>query len=155
MNNNPYRPPVAEVADGAAAHAPQLPRNVSVALYLMGGSLLLQFLVQVWSFQRNGFHILQPRETAIAVAWIALGVLLCHQLARGKGWPRIVLSIVMLGNFVTTAYYLGFALRHSPQDLVFFYSTRFLLNRALPLLMNLVALHLLYFASGDWFREQQ
>ena len=155
MNDNRYSPPAAEVADGvgADADAPARPQSVNYALYLIGGGLLLQFLEQLRGLQQAGFQIENLRITALSVGWFLVGALLCHQLAQGKGWPRIVLLIVTAGNFATTAYGLGFALRRSPELLELFSSELFLLNRAVPLLMNLAALHLLYFSGGNWFRE--
>ncbi len=152
--NNPYTPPSAEVAD--ASPAPRLrPAAVNYALLLIGGALLLQLLVQLWVVQRGGFQFGDPRAMALSIGLFALYGFLCFQLAQGRNWARVVLLILTVGGFLATCYTVGFLLKQSPDQVDILYSPIFLFNRLLPILMNLGALHLLYFSSGSWFREPQ
>ena len=154
MDHNPYTPPNTEVVEDTPAVSRARPPGVNLALALTGGALLMQFLVQLWDFQQAGFHFGKPLIAAQSVFWFVVGAVLLQQLARGRSWARIMLLIVTLGAFAVTCYFVGFVFRSSPEYTSLFFSGMFLFNRLLPMVMNLVALHLLYFSSGAWFRER-
>jgi hypothetical protein len=152
---NPYTPPAAEVADFAPPAARIRPRNVNIALWLIGADLVIQVLAQLRAMVDGHFHIEKPLVFALTIVEYVLILLLMHQLAQGRSWPRVVLLMLTLTGFAVLCYFVGGAFRYLPDELELLYSPGFLLNRVLPIVIYFVALHLLYFASGDWFSEKQ
>ena len=153
MDRNPYTPPSTEVVDGVRTAPRARPRAVGIALGLIGGALLMQFLVQLWDWQQAGFRFGDRLVMAQDVFWFAARAVLLLLLARGVSWARAMLLIMTLGYFAMTCYFAGFVLRQSPgYTLMLLSSPVFLGNRLLPMVMDLAALHLLYFFSGNWFR---
>jgi len=153
VENNPYTPPAAGVADIAMALRPR-PRAVNIALVLIGGALLIQLLFQLWHLQQMNFQIVAPMQTAFAAGLFLLYGLLCQQLAQGRSWPRIVLLILTLGGFASTCFAIGYARNLDIPVGSLMTTPVFLFNRLLPMILNFIALHLLFFPGGTWFRQE-
>jgi len=154
VEKNPYTPPSAGVADIAAAAPRVRPRSVNIALGLIVGGLLLQLLLQVWHLWQVNFSIGDTWQSALAAGLFLIYGLLCHQLARGRSWPRIILLILTLGGFASTCFALGYARKLDIPLTDLLTTPVFLFNRLLPMLLNFIALHLLFFSSGTWFRQE-
>jgi hypothetical protein len=151
--NNPYTPPAAGVADVPGVVRIR-PRAVNIALLLIAAGLLAQLLVQLWFLQQAGFWIGDPWQSAVSVGLFALYGFICHQLAKGRSWPRIVLLILTVVGFASTCYAIGVMRRLEIPVTELLWTPIFLFNRVVPMILNFIALHLLYFESGGWFRER-
>jgi hypothetical protein len=154
MENNPYTPPAAEVADPPRVRLAR-PRAVNVALAILVANLVVQFISQLQSLQQIRFRVDNPWVLAIAGGEYLLMVVIIQQLAQGRSWPRAVLLIITLVAFALACYAVGALLRFDVEWSVVFAAPAFYLNRVLPLVAHFVALHLLYISAGDWFREQE
>jgi hypothetical protein len=157
LETNPYKPPAAGVADIAPVQPPVRPRGVNIALALIGAALLLKLLMQIWGLYQRDFHVGDPRSyglgLAVGLGLFALYGLMCHQLAQGRSWPRVLLLLLTLAGFAATCYAIGAARKLGIVSELLLTPT-FLLNQLLPMILNFAALHLLFFASGTWFRQQ-
>ena len=74
-------------------------------------------------------------------------------IARAKGWARLVLLILTVIGFAQVCMAAGMAWRRAPEMWEFLLGFPYLFGTVLPLVLNFVALHLLYFSSGKWFRR--
>jgi hypothetical protein len=154
MNNDNYKATDAPLIDPPAPELPPRPRNVNIALALIGAGVVLLVLVVLRDFQAEGFHVESPRRILTPAAWCIFYVVICHQIARGRDWARLVLLILTVASFLQLCWVVGATWRMFPDLWSYYFSAGFLLSRLLPMAMNLAALHLLYFSSGDWFRKQ-
>jgi len=155
MEKNPYAPTTAEIVDVVLALRKARPRNVNIALVLIGGNVALQFLLHLRGLINVHFHIDNPAVLGFAVAEYLLMAVLIHQLAQGRGWPRLVLLILTVAVFAVNCYAIGTVVRIMPDEIGMLYSPEFLLHRVVPLVANFTALHLLFFSSGTWFDESR
>jgi hypothetical protein len=155
MEHNPYSPPATQVADAAPADSRVRPRAVNHALALIAAALAIQLVFQLWALQEVDFRIVDPWQTSIAAVLFVIYGFMCHQLSQGRSWPRIVLLILTLGGFAATCYAIGVMRKLGMSLSELFLMPVFAFNRLLPMVMNFVALHLLFFASGDWFQERK
>ena len=91
---------------------------------------------------------------------------MCYRTAQSLGAARgrvlnsgiLILGappLLILTGFAILCYFVGGALRFIPDELELLYAPEFLLYRVLPVAVYFVALHLLYFASGDWFSSEK
>ena len=155
MNNNNYKAPETPLIDLPAPALPERPRNANIALVLIGIGLLIQLLAILKNLQGSQFRMENPLGMALAgVDFAIMGVIL-HQLARGKRWARLVLLFIVLLNFAQQCTVVGFVWRQSPDLWDSLLTVHWVLTRILPIAMNFVALHLLCFSSGDWFRPRR
>ncbi len=60
--------------------------------------------------------------------------------------------MLTLVEFARICWGVGYIWRVAPEAWDLLVDPHYLLTYILPLLMNFVALHLVYFSSGDWFR---
>jgi hypothetical protein len=148
---NPYEPPKADVAEVAESH-PARPRPVNIALGLIGGALLFQLLSFVYTLQQVDFRIANPQGFVVRAAMFVIMGLLCHQIARRKSWPRLILLILTLVGFAQFCWALGAAFKYLSGEELWGLMLNFLFFQGLPLAMNLAAMHLLFLSSSKWFR---
>jgi membrane protease YdiL (CAAX protease family) len=102
MNRNPYSPPVAAVADEAAAPRP-MPPAVRNALILMAASFVLHFAIiaaapRAADAQGTG-QIAGAMLVSVVVTvliTIALTLWLGWKIAVGRNWARIVLLVLTI-----------------------------------------------------------
>lgn len=152
--SSPYTPPRAEVADTPEVLPPR-PRSVSVALGLVLGGVLVQILANVYAFQEHDFHFERPMASLKNGAYFLLLMFLCHQIAKRRSWPRIVLLVLVLLTFAQVCFAIGAAHRYLTSEEIFSMLMRYFIVQIVPLAMNLAALHLLFFSSGNWFRRRE
>jgi len=139
MNNNNYKAPETSLIDLPAPALPERPRNVNIALVLVGAGLLIQLLAKLKYLQDSGFQVDNPVALALAgVDFAIMGVIL-HQLARGKRWARLVLLFIVLLNFAQQCTVVGFVWRQSPDLWASLLTVHWVLTRILPIAMNFVA----------------
>lgn len=153
MNNENYKAPGTPLIDPPEQALPPRPRSVNIALALLGAGVVLLVLVVLRDFQNEGFHVDSPRRILVPAAWCIFYAVICHQITRGRDWARLVLLILTVASFLQLCWVVGATWRMFPDLWSDLFSATFLLSRLLPMAMNLVALHLLYFSSGDWFRR--
>ena len=153
MNNNNYKAPETSLIDLPAPALPERPRNVNIALVLVGAGLLIQLLAKLKYLQDSGFQVDNPVALALAGVDFAIMGVIFHQLARGKRWARLVMLILMLLVFAQQCTVVGYVWRQLPDMWDWLPSAQWLVPRVLPMAMDFIALHLLYFSSGDWFRK--
>src|SRR5262245_47301331 len=110
MEDNPYTPPAAEVADPRRVQRPR-PRGVNIALALIVLGLAMQLVFQLWFLQRVNFQFADPFQAALAAGLFLLYGFLCHQMAQGRAWPRVVLLLLTLGGFISSCYAIGYMLK--------------------------------------------
>jgi hypothetical protein len=149
--NNPYTPPAAGVADVPPV-ARIRPRAVNIALLLIAAGMLAQLLVQLWFLQQARFLIGDHWQAAFSVGLFALYGFICLQLAQGRSWPRVVLLILTVAGFASTCYAIGVMHKLEIPVTELLRTPIYLFNRLVPMVLNFVALHLLFFECGDWFR---
>jgi hypothetical protein len=154
MNNDNYKATDAPLIDPPAPDLPPRPRNVNIALALIGAGVVLLVVVVLRDFQSTGFHVESPRWLLTPAAWCIFYAVICHQITRRRDWARLVLLILTVASFLQLCWAVGATWRVFPDLWSDFFSASFVLSRLLPMAMNLAALHLLYFSSGDWFRIQ-
>jgi hypothetical protein len=65
-----------------------------------------------------------------------------------------VLLILTVVGFASTCYAIGVMRRLEIPVTELLWTPIFLFNRVVPMILNFIALHLLYFESGGWFRER-
>ncbi len=154
MTNDNYKTTGAALVDPPEPEIPARPRNVHIAIGLIVGALLIMLLAILKGLYAANFYVANPRGVAMfAVEFTLLGVI-CHQIAQRRGWARLVLLMLVLVTFARLCWAIGYVWRQDPDLWDIFLGTNYLLTRILPLVMNFVALHLLYFSSGDWFRPR-
>lgn len=73
--------------------------------------------------------------------------------AHRRTWPRLLLLIITVATFAQTCWAFGFVWQQLPESIHLLLIPDLVIPRVLPLAMNLAALHLLYYSSGDWFRK--
>lgn len=154
MTHDPYRPPNLDTIADPVPDLPPRPRNVNIALILIGVGVLINLFRDLQHLQEPLFRTGIARAVAVAIVGYLLFGLLLHQLARGKGWPRLVLLIVTLALFARLCWNIGYLLRNMPDEWQLFVDPAYLIGRVLPTVLYLVALHLLYFSNGNWFRPR-
>jgi len=117
---------------------------------LVGAGLFIQ-VVQTFRVLRNLMkqHWMPP--LAESPRWLALNVaapvfiaVLLFALERRQGWARPGLLIVTFANFAELCWQVGWLYRRSPDDMSLLLLPSFLIVRVLPLVLYMVALHLLY-----------
>jgi hypothetical protein len=154
VNNDNYKATDAPLFEPAAPELPPRPRNVNIALALIGAGVVLLVFVVLRDFQSQGFHVESSRWLLTSAAWCIVYAVICHQITRRRDWARLVLLILTVASFLQLCWAVGATWRAFPDLWSDFFSASFVLSRLLPVAMNLVALHLLYFSSGNWFRKQ-
>ena len=95
MNHNPYSPPRAEVV-AADEEGPVRPRNVTIAVWLLGFAALLGVLA-------SGYHTLSTSTgidiVALALTYLtgaAVAFFVVWGVSNGWRWARILVSAVLL-----------------------------------------------------------
>ena len=127
---------------------------MNLAVILVGVGVVARLLNYLNLWQLRGYGPLNLRTFALVLAGILLLAAICYWIRAGRSWARMLLLILTGVGFAGFCFNLGFVIRQMPEMIPTLYAPRFLLAVALPLLMNLIALHLLYFSSGDWFRRR-
>jgi filamentous hemagglutinin family protein len=154
MANDNYKASDASLVDQPEPQMPARPRNVMVAIGLIVGALLVQLLGILTVLQAANFYVANPRGIIIIAAEFVLLGVISHQIAQARRWARLVLLILTLVNFARICWGVGYIWWQAPEAWDLLVDPHYLLTNILPLLMNMVALHLLYFSSGDWFRRE-
>ena len=153
MENNPYTPPAAEVADPPPVRLVR-PRAVNVALALLTMVLVVKLLLWLRQLQEIDFHIDTPLTFAGSVFDFVTSAALIYLTAQGKRWARLLLLLVVLFPLFQACYMVG-KLRILQEQSELLLSPEFLLKVVLPMAVNFVAIHLLFITGGSWFRERQ
>jgi len=153
MTNNNYKAPTSKVMDPPEPGLPPRPREVNIALWLIISTLVIQFLAIINDLQQSQFLGVEPWRMALLGAWFAFYGMLCHQIARAKRWARFLLLALTVLTFAQVCWAIGYVWRQMPELRGSLLETRFLLTRILPLTTTFIALHLLYYSSGNWFRR--
>ena len=154
MDNNNYKAPESSLLDLPEPALPERPRNVNIALCLIGGGVLIQMLAALKALQDAYFQIPQFWPWSVYLGRFVLFGVICHQISHGKSWARLLLLLFTLIVFAQVCWFIGFAWRGSPETWDTLVQPEYLLTVFLPLAMNIAALHLLFFSSGDWFRSR-
>lgn len=152
MTNENYKASDASLVDQPEPEVPARPRNVIIAIGLIVGALLVELLGILKVLQDANFYVANPRGLVIfAAQFVILGVI-CHQIAQGRRWARLVLLMLTMVEFARICWAVGYIWRVAPESWDLFVDPHYVLTNILPLVMNFAALHLVYFSSGDWFR---
>jgi hypothetical protein len=154
VNDNNYKAPESSLLDLAEPALPQRPRNVNIALGLIGGGVLIRVLLALKVLQETQFQVVNFWPWAIPAAGIVLIGIICHQIAHGRSWARLLLALFTMLVFAQLCWAVGFVWRRAPEMWEVLLKTQYLLTIVLPMAMNMAALHLLYFSSGDWFQKK-
>jgi ABC-type xylose transport system permease subunit len=152
MSDN-YKAPKSSHLEVPEPKLPPRPRNVTIALVLLSAALAIPALNALKALQDTNFQVAYLWPFARYVIFLALVAILIFLLARAKGWARPVLLILTLVGFAQVCTAVGMAWRRAPEMWEFLLSFPYLFGTVLPLVLNFVALHLLYFSSGKWFRR--
>jgi hypothetical protein len=153
VNQNNYKATAADLAEPPAAVEPR-PRAVNIALVLAGLALLIPLLADLKALQDAQFQFGNLRYWMLYGGQVVLLCLLYHQMAHGRNWARVIYLILVLLTFAKLFWTVGGIVRLMPEQIPMLYGPTFIAARWLPLALNLVALHLLYFSSGNWFARR-
>jgi len=154
MDTNPYSAPAANVADVSTSPPAACPRPVNIAVILVAVGVTLRLLNYVYLWQAAGYGGIKLKTLAFVLAGVVLISMICYWILAGRSWARLLLLILTGVGFAGFCFNLGFIVRQMPEMIPSLYAPQFLLAVAAPLLLNLIALHLLYFSSGNWFRRR-
>lgn len=154
MNNDNYKATDASLIDPPEPATPARPRNVNIALGLIAAGLLIQLSNVLRFLQLTHFQIDSLWSMAIPIAGFVLLGVIFQQIAHGRSWARLVLFILTMLTFAQLCWAVGFIWRRAPDMWDVILNADYLLTRVLPLALNMAALHLLYFSSGDWFGKR-
>ena len=152
MNDN-YKAPKATVLEIPEPALPARPRNVTIALVLLLVALAIPALSALKTLVDANFQVETLQNLASYAIYLGLMAVLIFLIARAKGWARLVLLILTIIGFAQLCMAVGMAWRRAPEMWEFLLSFPYLFGTVLPLVLNFVALHLLYFSSGKWFRR--
>jgi len=150
---NPYSPPKAVVADVNYAPPMARPRSVTVAVALLAIGVLLGLLQNaiVWISGDRG-SITTPYIVG-QVLGIVIAVWIYYKIAQGRNWARIVLLV--LYAFVIVAFGIGMWAISSGLVPIEKSALGFnLVLQVVQLLMDAVALYLLFVPGREWFRPR-
>ena len=151
MTNENYKATEAALMDVPEPVRRARPRNVNIALGLVGGGVLLKVLMTIRLFIEAQLQITNPALLAVPIGGLILMGVICHQIAHGRSWARLLLLLLTLFVFAQLCWAIGYIWRQAPEMWDLMLDSHFVVTRILPLAMNMGALHLLYFSSGDWF----
>lgn len=154
MTNDNYKATSSALIDAPETTRAR-PRNVNIALGLIGGGVLIRLIMTLKFFQESQFEIATPWVLAVPIGGLVLLGVICHQIAHGKGWARLLLLLLTLFVFAQLCWGIGYIWRQAPEMLDVSVNTHYVLTRVVPLALNMAALHLLYFSSGDWFGARE
>ena len=152
MNDN-YKASQSSLIETPEPQLPERPRKVTIALVLLSIALAIPALNALKALQEVNFQVEHPLALASHAVYLGLMAVLIFLIARAKGWARLVLLILTLIGFAQLCTAVGMAWRRAPDMWQFLLSFPYLFGTVLPLMLNFVALHLLYFSSGNWFRK--
>ena len=136
MTNDNYKTSDASLVDPPEPESPARPRNVNIALGLIGAGLLIQLFNVLRFLQLTHFQIDNLWVMAIPIAGFVLLGVICHQIAHGRSWARLVLFMLTLLTFVQLCWAVGFIWRRAPDMWGVILNADYLLTRVLPLAMN-------------------
>ena len=146
MNENPYRPPNARVAD-AQSEAPLgvPPRQVTLAIKLWAVSYCLGlFSIAIyWDY----FTSLQPAGSVLfnQAFSLAISAWLYYKIYRGRNWARITLLVMAIFGFAISA-------SGTFRSMVSAMPMPIKVQMLLSVGVNLLVLWLLFFSAGRrWF----
>jgi len=94
--NNPYRPPSARVADVAdpAAATPR-PRVVSIAVWLLWASIVLELLDELFDiYDQSRRGAIVVAASAITIFLVGVVCWLIFMIGRQRNWARITYAIL-------------------------------------------------------------
>lgn len=152
MSDN-YKAPKSSHLEVPEPKLPPRPRNVTIALVLLLVALAIPVLSTLKTLQDMNFEIAQMQILASYGLYLGLMAVLVFLIARAKGWARLVLLILTVIGFAQVCMAAGMAWRRAPEMWEFLLGFPYLFGTVLPLVLNFVALHLLYFSSGKWFQR--
>jgi len=153
MTNDNYKTSQSSLIDTAEPELPERPRNVNIALALLVIALAVPGLRALKELQDMHFQVENVGSLAMYCAYFGVLVALILLIARAKGWARLVFLILILIEFARICTAVGIAWRRAPELWNYLLTAQYLLMTVLPVFLNFVALHLLYFSSGNWFRK--
>jgi hypothetical protein len=153
LNQDFYKPTTSELADPAEAPR-ERPRAVNLALASAGLALLILLLGKAKILQEAQFRFDDPRGWLMTAGELIVFGVLVLQLAHGRHWARIIFLVLIMGSFVSLCWNIGYIVRHMPMEASMLLAPRFLVMRVVPLALNLLAAHLLWFSSGHWFEPR-
>jgi len=105
-------------------------------------------------WQDAGYGGVNLKNLAGRLGGVFLIAMICYWIRQGRSWSRILLLILTGVGFAGFCFNLGFVVRRMPEQIPTLLEPQFLLAVALPLVLNLIALHMLFFSSGNWFRRR-
>jgi hypothetical protein len=155
MNYNPYSPPKAAVTDAGDSALDSRPRAVTIALLLVAVNVAIGF----WGVLRMWPGISIGTVAAAAVAWrlarLLLVAWLCYQIARARNWARVILLVLTLLGALSFIFQLWIGLTQMPAGVRMAMDPKAIALMALPLVLNIAALFLLFVPGRKWFRRRE
>jgi len=154
MTNDNYKTSQSSLIETPEPALPKRPRDVGIALALLLIAMAIPVLSALKALLEVNFQVEHLQALASHAVYLGLMAVLIFLIARAKAWARLVLLILTLIGFAQVCMAIGMAWRRAPEMWEYLLSFRYLLQTVTPLLLNFVALHLLYFSSGNWFSKQ-
>jgi lysylphosphatidylglycerol synthetase-like protein (DUF2156 family) len=151
---NPYSPPQANVADlERAAPRGKRPLVINSALVVLGLLALLSLKPLLTVVPGINSGEASPMSLAWPIARLLIFIVLGVAIGRGSNWARIVFAVVTAFALMDLLYFL--ALPYTlPASTVYQRDYFFIAKRALPTVLNLIAVYLLFFPGRSWFAHR-
>jgi hypothetical protein len=150
---NPYSPPAARVSGAATGASESRPTAVNLALLLIGLETLLSAAGVLGDLRKFDFSSNRLIELTIGVLDVVFAIVLYVTIARGHNWARIVflvlwmISLIFLGSWIYTP-------GGAPAGVHYVISWTAVASTALPHLLSLCAVVLLFGPGRAWFRDR-
>jgi len=152
LENNPYKPPQAELGDGSTAKTLQRPRAVEFAVVLIGINILIAVIRIVSSWNGMLAGETSGLSMLMQILGVALWVWICFALFSGRNWARIlqlILTLISLLGVVAL-----FATGQVAASAFHYLSTGELVMSLLPLFLSIAAVYLVYVPGRSWFAKR-
>lgn len=154
MNENPYAPPVAPVADAEVPVSVERPRAVDRAVRLLWAGFAISVLASIavlFAMPAGGMALIVIVMTLVGLAISgAICYLVFTAAWRGRGWARWVVT-VLTGLAVVTVLGMWILLPRQPQ-VSWIANGSFLIR----ITLNIMAIALLFSAPANtWYREMK
>ena len=150
-NNNPYRPPKADLGNEEMRDPMVRPRSVDIAVVLIGINVLLTLL-------RLPALVRAMNEGAVSgvfflgqIIGLGLWIWIGFAIFRGRNWARILMLILTVLGMIAV----GLSLRSTRLfDRLAYVEPEWFLMAALPWALNLAAIYLVFVPGRAWFAKR-
>jgi len=152
MDHNPYSAPRSAVADAGEPRGKR-PLVVGIAVVLLATAIAFSVRDGVLDFRGVETGEISGLMMAWRILRIALAVLLCLQIARGRNWARHA-ELVFVALGIARLSFEFWRFNNLPEGVHFMLDKPAFAMSAAPLVLELSALYLLFVPGRHWFKRR-